>query len=369
MNFKAFSHPLILCLVFAGVASPQDNNRNRAISKKQISEGATPSAQDLFKRVSASVVVVEVLDVNDVVVGRASGVVTAPGRVVTNRHVVDAGMIWKVRQGDAKWRAFLTYVDPDHDLAQLKADGLNAPPVSLRPSSTLAVGERVYAVGAPRGLQLTLSDGLISGLRDYENGRIVQTSAAISPGSSGGGLFDASGTLIGITSFGITESQNLNFALPAEWVQSLTLAQTSNAKQQRSNSDSSEAFLRAGIALNNLQTMVQQRRLLHDRAYTIPHLDNGVSWLMGHSTLACIKDAGSPDCSDNWPLWQHASLVMLQLRMEIRAAQPSRDDVEEPFVSSAAAAWRSLADVYCKDKPTGFFTDLRDRIEVCPNTR
>jgi len=365
MNLRAFTHPLILCLVLVGLASAQDSNRNQAISKKQIPESGTLSPQELFRRVSPSVVVVEILDFHDSVIGRGSGIVIAPGQVVTNRHVADAGMIWRVRQGDQNWRAFPTFIDPDHDLAQLKADGLNAPPISLRVSSTLVVGERVYAIGSPRGLELTLSDGLISGLREYENGRLIQTSAAISPGSSGGGLFDAKGTLVGITSFGITESQNLNFALPTEWVQALSHTEPT-ARRPQSTSDSGEALVHAGTALNNLQTLVQQRRLLHDRTYTVPHLADGVDWLMGHSTLACIKDAESSDCYDNWPAGRHASLVMLQLLMEIRAAQPSRDDLEETILSSAKTAWKALADAYCKDTG-GSFTDLDDKIRTCPN--
>ena len=99
-----------------------------------------------------------------------------------------------------------------------KPSGPTLLPVDIVPSSKLATGERVYAVGAPEELELTFSEGVISALRDTEGVRIIQTSAPISPGSSGGGLFDASGNLIGITSFYAKEGQNLNFALPGEWV-------------------------------------------------------------------------------------------------------------------------------------------------------
>ena len=92
-----------------------------------------------------------------------------------------------------------------------------------RSSSSLAVGERVYAIGAPEGLELTLSEGVISGLRESGGGCVIQTSAAISPGSSVGGLSDTEGRLIGITTFSLKEGQNLNFALPTEWVQTLRI--------------------------------------------------------------------------------------------------------------------------------------------------
>ena len=80
----------------------------------------------------------------------------------------------------------------------------------------MKVGERVYTIGAPSGLERTLGEGLISGLRTTEEGKLIQTSAPISPGSSGGGLFDSSGHLIGVTSFLLKDAQSLNFAIVAE---------------------------------------------------------------------------------------------------------------------------------------------------------
>ncbi len=125
------------------------------------------------------------------------------------------------KRGRDAWPASIARLDPDHDLCELNSPGLSAPPVLVRASSSLAVGERVYAIGAPEGLELTLSEGVISGLRDYEGGHVIQTSAAVSPGSRGGGLFDTEGRLIGITTFSMKEGQNLNFALPGEWAQAL----------------------------------------------------------------------------------------------------------------------------------------------------
>jgi S1-C subfamily serine protease len=84
----------------------------------------------------------------------------------------------------------------------------------------LEVGEKVYTLGSPVGLELTLSDGLVSGRRDEAGFQLVQTTAPISPGSSGGGLFDARGNLIGVTTLVLTGrerlNQALNFAIPAD---------------------------------------------------------------------------------------------------------------------------------------------------------
>jgi serine protease Do len=165
--------------------------------------------------------VVEVLDASGSVVATGSGVALGPGEVVTNKHVIEEGPVWRIRHGREAWSASIARLDAARDLCELSAPGLNAPPVPMRASSSLAVGERVYAIGAPEGLELTLSEGVVSGLRDYTGSRVIQTSAAISPGSSGGGLFDARGRLIGITTFSMKEGQNLNFALPTEWVEAL----------------------------------------------------------------------------------------------------------------------------------------------------
>ncbi len=95
----------------------------------------------------------------------------------------------------------------------------------LATTSAVQVGHAVYAIGNPKGLDLTLSAGLVSSLRRNPTGQLVliQTSAAISGGSSGGGLFDDSGQLIGLTTIGSVgaDTQNLNFAVRSEWIAEL----------------------------------------------------------------------------------------------------------------------------------------------------
>ena len=212
--------------------SPQTSDR------KQDQTAAAPSPQELFeKRLSPSVFVVEALNEKGSVVAIGSGVAVAPDEVVTNQHVIEDGEYWQVKRGSKTWPATLSHLDSDHDLGQLKVLGLKMLPVSVRDSSTLVIGERVYAIGAPEGLELTLSEGIISGLREDEQVRLIQTSAAISHGSSGGGLFDAQGRLIGITSFFLKEGQNLNFALPGELVRALATQQLTKKQKTEMSPD------------------------------------------------------------------------------------------------------------------------------------
>jgi tetratricopeptide (TPR) repeat protein len=100
-------------------------------------------------------------------------------------------------------------------------------------------------------LELTFSEGVISALRETEGVHMIQTSAPISPGSSGGGLFDAKGNLVGITTFYLKEGQSLNFALPGEWLAEATanLAEA-DAKSSTSPSDAeleSRAWIKIGL--------------------------------------------------------------------------------------------------------------------------
>lgn len=161
---------------------------------------------EIFRRAARSVVAIRTVG------AQGSGVVIAPGRVLTNKHVVGPAMV--LYQNDKRWQARLEWLHPTEDLATLSAENLDLPVAEQR-EDLVRVGERVYAIGAPQGFQLTLSDGLVSGLRRFgPEGSTIQTTAAISPGSSGGGLFDAHARLIGITTFGWRGGENMNFALP-----------------------------------------------------------------------------------------------------------------------------------------------------------
>lgn len=200
-------------------------------TQKSSQEGL--SSQEIFRRISPSVFIVESLNSEGDVLAFGSGVAVnlpvegkrrasdaAPDvLVVTNKHVIYGAVAYRIRKGEKVWKANLVRLDQERDLCALQPEtGWTAKPILVRRSSTVKVGERVYAIGAPEGLELTLSEGLVSGLREFENVRVIQTSAPISHGSSGGGLFDSEGRLIGITTFFLKEGQNLNFALPGEWI-------------------------------------------------------------------------------------------------------------------------------------------------------
>lgn len=179
----------------------------------------TPS--EVYEQAAKSTVVVLNMDGKGKTRGMGSGVILPDRDVVTNCHVVKGAGSLRIRIDKQEYPATLRHSDWDRDVCSLSVFGISAPAVVMGNSKTLKVGVKVYAVGAPRGLELTLSDGIVSSLRDVTGGQYIQTTAAISPGSSGGGLFDEHGSLVGLTTFYLAEGQNLNFAVPVEWVKEL----------------------------------------------------------------------------------------------------------------------------------------------------
>lgn len=139
---------------------------------------------------------------------------------ITNCHVVEAAKdeIYMGESGtESVEQAHLIAANYEADRCVLEVRHMDLRPVAgIRPFDALEVGETVYAIGNPHHMDRTVSDGLLSAKRTIGEWRYLQTSAPISPGSSGGGLFDARGNLIGVTAFTLKGAQNINFAIPAE---------------------------------------------------------------------------------------------------------------------------------------------------------
>jgi serine protease Do len=183
--------------------------------------GLTPDA--FYSKTSPSVWLVKTFDADGLALREGSAVVVAPDTLLTNCHVLAKAKRVSVRRAKTNFDAKLQYADVERDLCQLTVANLAAPAVAIGDSDKVAVGQHVFTLGNPQGLELTLSDGLVSALRKDDKGALVliQTTAPISQGSSGGGLFDENGRLIGITSLQAVEGQNLNFARPINWLKDL----------------------------------------------------------------------------------------------------------------------------------------------------
>lgn len=171
----------------------------------------------VFDKVKDAIVVVKTFDSKGKLKGFGSGVLVSAGKIATNYHVVKGGTSYKVSRGKQIVDATLYAEDQDKDICILDAKSITGKPAQLGKATSLKVGVPVYAVGAPQGLELSISDGIVAQLRGGPP-PFIQTTAAVSPGSSGGGLFDGEGHLVGLITLYIEGGQNLNFAMPVEWI-------------------------------------------------------------------------------------------------------------------------------------------------------
>jgi S1-C subfamily serine protease/Flp pilus assembly protein TadD len=179
------------------------------------------SAEALYAMASPAVVRIIVRDYRQREIAQGSGfLVSADGKLFTNYHVIrEAYSVSILLATEATLAAdSVLAFDEANDIAILKVNGTGLPHVDLAPLGYLpAVGARVYALGNPQGLTNTISEGIVSALRRESECALIQTTAAISPGSSGGPLLDTSGRVVGMTTFVHADrerlAQNLNFAI------------------------------------------------------------------------------------------------------------------------------------------------------------
>lgn len=194
------------------------------------------SARQLYATVSRSLVVVEghspsrKMQGSGVVYrnGLSSAVPHRPNSswIVSNAHVVRDSENVFVSQSVVRYAVKVEYADEDLDLALIHVPGAVFPPLPIDVNVPIQVGQRVYAIGSPVGLENSITEGLVSGLRKLAELSVIQTSAQISPGNSGGGLFDVHGRLLGITTFKAKGTEGVGFAVSVTHVREIDEAET-----------------------------------------------------------------------------------------------------------------------------------------------
>ena len=195
-----------------------------AASAPLLSAGLTP--HQVYEKAAPAVVFIQV---DHAVMG--SGFLVSPdGKIVTNLHVIARSKKATVRldNGDAYDDVQVLDCDKRKDIAILKIKAVDLPFLKLGKSAHEEIGATVYTISNPVGYQNTLSQGLISSVRARDGFHVLQITAPISHGSSGGPLLNAKGEVIGITSALDDKGQNLNFAIPVDYARGL-LASSSEA--------------------------------------------------------------------------------------------------------------------------------------------
>jgi len=227
---------------------------------------AQETIADIVKRSSDAVVLIVISDSAGQETALGSGfLVSADGEIVTNHHVIKEAHSATVKLSNGSFFPVNGVLadDADKDLAIIKVNGKNLPFLALGDIDKLRAGDHVVAIGSPLGLEGTVSDGIVSAIRDVANKKWIQTTAPASHGNSGGPLLDMSDHVVGVVTMGVNldVGQNLNFAVPCSAVQALLITAHQQAKPLDSVASHSDASF-AGTVWTSLTTS-------HD--YTIRH--------------------------------------------------------------------------------------------------
>ena len=219
-----FSVGILSAILGAGAGVLYASRPIAPIPPAPVPAGPALSPSDIALRSFASVVLVTIEDARGKTLGYGSGFVVDKGVVVTNFHVLKGGSGGSVRLvGDPESHkiAGVLASDPAFDLALLSIPDLEAAPLTLGDSSGMVIGDKIFVVSNPQDLEGTFSEGIVSGKRKLENVRLLQITAPISSGSSGGPVLDGHARVVGVATSSLRSGQNLNFAITVDYIAQL----------------------------------------------------------------------------------------------------------------------------------------------------
>jgi Tfp pilus assembly protein PilF len=214
------------------------------------------SLPDLVRRVKPQVVAIATYDSQGEALMTGSGFFIRPGQVVTNLHVIRGAQRCEIKTLDGKGKVFpvtgTLAVDDEGDLALL---GVEMPPDRPRTSELARVlpdeGEQIVVIGNPLKLEGSVTDGIVSAVREVPNvGKIIQITAPISHGNSGSPVFNMKGQVVGVVTVKVTNGQNINLAIGAARVEQLKpgpLRSIALLPAKEKLSDSAESSYRTGL--------------------------------------------------------------------------------------------------------------------------
>jgi serine protease Do len=147
-----------------------------------------------------------------------TGVTVAPSVIVTNCHVTHDGTAIRIVGSGSVWNVTAQYADTLHDLCFLRVPDWQGSPVVLGASDALRPGQPVAALGFTGGMDIALKFGRVLALHSLDAGHVIESDTAFTSGSSGGGLFDAEGALVGLLTFRLPGSGGSYYSLPVDWI-------------------------------------------------------------------------------------------------------------------------------------------------------
>ncbi len=212
---------------------------------------------ELVKRIKPSAVAIETFDAKGNTLSRGSGFFVAGDKVITNRHVIEKSSRVEIHLFNGKKFTVkgVLAIDGEGDLALLQVDVPAGTAVPLQIMQRVPLeGESIVVVGNPYGLEGSVSNGIVSAVREISGyGKIIQITAPISPGSSGSPVVNMLGQVIGIATLQAAEGQSLNFAVPSERIAQLKIGElqtfsTLNSETQKNKRSAAQNFYSQGLA-------------------------------------------------------------------------------------------------------------------------
>jgi Trypsin-like peptidase domain len=355
---------------------------------RHVQDAPLLGADAVFRRASVSVFLLEAVNRHGDVLLRQNGVAIKTNAILSTKNILESaahlgvehGMgadetiaRYVLRQGFRTWNITNVRIDPQRELSIFECPDLGAQPVQMRNSATLSVGEKVYAVGFPKGQEETLASGVISALRGNGGDRLIDSSVSLSEESAGSGLFDARGKLIGIINYDVLRTSNSAF--PAELSSSPNVPFSVTPKPGAEPPKTNDLFNSAAVWSYNFREFAEMALVKKNMAFDevkkkieFPSYDNSLMVRLHDSTILSLGGKDLPESIDNWPLWRQANAYMESIRFDIETG--SRAGVDDDGLVSVTfrdgrKLWSDIADLYCHELPGGSFTDLEGKVRAC----
>ena len=179
---------------------------------------------EVAKKIFPSTVLIVTEDNQGVILGYGSGFLVKENIIVTNHHVINGasnGYVKFINEDEIYDIEGVLAHNENRDLAVLQISFSGKSNFISYTTSPPEIGEEIYALGNPMGLEGTFSDGIVSGIRNYDDATLFQITAPISPGNSGGPVVNSKSQLVGVATSYLSEGQNLNFAVPYSYVKEI----------------------------------------------------------------------------------------------------------------------------------------------------
>jgi hypothetical protein len=298
-------------------------------------------------------------------IAQGSGfVVSRDGRIVTNYHVIKSGSSAIVKLPDGAFFPVdgLIAFDKDSDIAIIKAHGENFRTVTLGDSGRVQVGDEVIAIGNPLSLESTVSNGIVSAIRTIEEkgGKFLQITAPISPGSSGGPLFNTAGEVVGITTLYLKGGENLNFAIPVDGAKRL-LRENLSKVHDFPNEGSEDAASSTGF-LSNKQVCLDG--VIHTVETSFMYIGQACVYFVVQFPLAPedaqLLEGHSPEDDELLKQMQVQSLSALSLQLMNGTKQPSQKtgDLWPTMIGAIWSSFERKRGAFCSRHPRMFVFGL-----------